>query len=108
AGLLSLGAMGQDGRPRHPEPDRRHVFGGARPPHLLEEDEVVRKGRVVAPVLARPREPDEPGRVESGGPLTKEREPLRTLEPLCSRLIPMRRSVRGEPLAKPRAERRLV
>src|SRR5581483_12195733 len=86
ASLLGFGTVGQDGRSRHPEPDRGHVLGGARPPHLLEEDEVVREGRVLPPVLPRPREADEPRRVESGGPRSKEREPFGSLQSLGSRL----------------------
>ena len=58
ARLLGVGAVRDDRRPGHPEPDHAEVLRRLGPRELLEEDRLVAVRLAAAAVLLRPGEPD--------------------------------------------------
>ena len=69
ARLLRLGAVRDDRRPGHAEPDHAEVLRRLRARRLLEEDRLVAVRLAAAAVLLRPREPDVARLVERAAPV---------------------------------------
>ncbi len=70
--LLRVGAVRDDRRPRHTEPDDADVTGRLCERHLLVEDRLVAVRRTFAAVLLRPRQPGVARVIELATPLAAE------------------------------------